>query len=96
MPKNIIVTGGSGVAGKWVVKDLLDHGHQVLNLDRTMLRDSAARTLITDLTDAGQVFNALASKLGRARWIGPAYAWRRSDSRPEDLLRSTAPSGNRD
>ena len=61
MPKNIIVTGGSGVAGKWVVKDLLDHGHQVLNLDRTVLRDSAARTLITDLTDAGQVFNALAS-----------------------------------
>ena len=61
MPKNIIVTGGSGVAGKWVVKDLLDHGHQVLNLDRTVLRDSAARTLLTDLTDAGQVFNALAS-----------------------------------
>ena len=61
MAKNIIVTGGSGVAGKWVVKDLLDHGHQVLNLDRTVLRDSPARTLITDLTDAGQVFNALAS-----------------------------------
>ena len=61
MAKNIIVTGGSGVAGKWVVKDLLEHGHQVLNLDRAVLRDSPARTLITDLTDAGQVFNALAS-----------------------------------
>ena len=34
MAKNIIVTGGSGMAGKWVVKDVLDHGHQVLNLDR--------------------------------------------------------------
>ena len=61
MSKNIIVTGGSGMAGKWVVKDLLDHGHRVMNLDRTVLKDSAARTVITDLTDAGQVFNALCS-----------------------------------
>ena len=61
MKKNIIVTGGSGMAGKWVVKDLLDQGHQVMNLDRTVLQNSAARTLITDLTDAGQVFNALNS-----------------------------------
>jgi nucleoside-diphosphate-sugar epimerase len=59
MSKNIIVTGGSGMAGKWVVKDLLDHGHRVMNLDRVPLLNSAARTVITDLTDAGQVFNAL-------------------------------------
>ena len=61
MSKNIIVTGGSGMAGKWVVKDLLEHGHRVMNLDRTVLQGSQARTMITDLTDAGQVFNALAS-----------------------------------
>lgn len=77
MSKNIIVTGGSGVAGKWVVADLLAHGHSVLNLDKVPLTalpeipgasgtqtgrvGSAARTLITDLTDAGQVFNAMAS-----------------------------------
>lgn len=61
MAKNIIVTGGSGMAGKWVVKDLLEHGHRVLNLDCVPLPGSAARTLITDLTDAGQVFNALCS-----------------------------------
>ena len=42
MSKNIIVTGGSGMAGKWVVKDLLAHGHQVLNLDRVPLKDSTA------------------------------------------------------
>ena len=65
MSKNIIVTGGSGMAGKWVVKDLLAHGHQVLNLDRVPLKDSAARTLITDLTDAGQVFDAFQSTLQR-------------------------------
>lgn len=61
MSKNIIVTGGSGLAGKWVVDDLLKHGHRVLNLDRVVLQGSPARTLITDLTDAGQVFNALCS-----------------------------------
>lgn len=61
MKKNIIVTGGSGIAGKWVVKDLLEQGHQVMNLDRTVLQGSEARTLITDLTDSGQVFNALCS-----------------------------------
>jgi hypothetical protein len=32
-----------------------------VNLDRTVLRDAWARTLITDLIGAGQVFNALAS-----------------------------------
>lgn len=61
MKKNIIVTGGSGMAGKWVVKDLLEQGHQVMNLDRTVLQGSEARTLITDLTDSGQVFNAMCS-----------------------------------
>jgi nucleoside-diphosphate-sugar epimerase len=70
MRKNIIVTGGSGVAGKWVVAELLARGHRVLNLDKVPLPalpgtqgalGSQARTLITDLTDAGQVFNALAS-----------------------------------
>jgi nucleoside-diphosphate-sugar epimerase len=65
MSKNIIVTGGSGKAGKWVVQDLLAQGHQVLNLDRTVLQGSAARTLVTDLTDAGQVFNALCSTLAQ-------------------------------
>ena len=29
----IVVTGGSGKAGRWVVKDLRDHGHYVTNVD---------------------------------------------------------------
>ena len=61
MTKRVIVTGGSGLAGKWVVEDLIQHGYEVLNLDRVPLAKGTARTLITDLTDAGQVFNALAS-----------------------------------
>ncbi len=31
--KRIIVTGGSGKAGRAVVADLLEHGYDVLNLD---------------------------------------------------------------
>jgi nucleoside-diphosphate-sugar epimerase len=61
MTKRVIVTGGSGLAGKWVVEDLVEHGYEVLNLDRVPMAKQTARTLITDLTDAGQVFNALAS-----------------------------------
>jgi nucleoside-diphosphate-sugar epimerase len=61
MGKRVIVTGGSGLAGKWVVKELFEQGYEVLNLDKVPLDHPHVRTLITDLTDAGQVFNALAS-----------------------------------
>lgn len=63
MPKNIIFTGGSGKAGKHVVQDLVEHGYNVLNLDRKPLDNPKVRTLITDITDAGQVFNALTATL---------------------------------
>jgi len=62
--KRVIVTGGSGKAGRYVVQELVDHGYTVLNLDLKPLPSLPTRTLITDLTDAGQVFNALASYVG--------------------------------
>jgi len=62
--KRIIMTGGSGKAGKYVVRHLLDHGYQVLNLDSQKLDEPRARTDITDITDSGQVFNALTSYMG--------------------------------
>lgn len=63
MKKRVIVTGGSGMAAKWVVKDLVDQGYEVLNLDKVPMNPAIprTRTLITDLTDAGQVFNALSA-----------------------------------
>jgi nucleoside-diphosphate-sugar epimerase len=62
--KRIIVTGGSGKAGRYVVRELVEHGYHVLNLDLKVLPGLPVPTLSTDLTDPGQVFNALASYVG--------------------------------
>jgi nucleoside-diphosphate-sugar epimerase len=64
LSKRIIFTGGSGKAGKHVIQYLVDRGHQVLNLDTKPLPNPKVRTLITDITDSGQVFNALSSYTG--------------------------------
>lgn len=59
--KRIVFTGGSGKAGRHVIAYLLSQGHSVLNLDLIPLPHPSVYTLKTDLTDAGQVFNALTS-----------------------------------
>lgn len=59
MSKRIVFTGGSGKAGRHVVPYLLDKGHEVLNLDLVPLEHKGVNTVVTDLTDGGQVFNAL-------------------------------------
>jgi nucleoside-diphosphate-sugar epimerase len=60
----IVVTGGSGKAGRAVVRDLLEHGHEVLNIDlvpsaESSSPDSPAPFLRADLTDFGQALEAL-------------------------------------
>lgn len=62
--RQVIVTGGSGKAGRYVVREFVEHGYRVLNLDLKALPGLPAPTLITDLTDLGQVFNALAGFVG--------------------------------
>ena len=64
MTKRIIFTGGSGKAGRHAVPHLLAKGHAILNLDLKPLDLPGVRTLITDLTDSGQTFNALTSHFG--------------------------------
>ncbi|KAI2639350.1 UDP-glucose 4-epimerase [Xylaria nigripes] len=64
--KRIVFTGGSGRAGRHIIPELLKRGHKILNLDLVPLPTPDGKglnpdvpTLKTDLTDAGQVFNAL-------------------------------------
>ncbi len=64
MAKLIMFTGGSGKAGRHVIQYLVERGHHVLNLDTRPLDNPKVRTLITDITDSGQVFNALSSYSG--------------------------------
>lgn len=66
MGKRIIFTGGSGKAGRHAIPYLIDKGHEVLNLDRNSFPGGAVPTLITDLTDSGEVFNALSQHFGFA------------------------------
>ncbi len=62
--KRVVFTGGSGKAGRWAVEHLVNHGYRVLNLDTKPLDNPKVRTLITDVTDAGQVWNALSGHVG--------------------------------
>lgn len=59
----VIVTGGSGKAGRHVIPYLIAQGHEVFNLDIIPFPDSTVPvyTLKTDLTNSGQVFNAFTS-----------------------------------
>ena len=59
--KRILFTGGSGKAGKHVIPYLLDQGHQVLNVDLEPLDHPGVDNLKADVTDSGQMFNAISS-----------------------------------
>jgi nucleoside-diphosphate-sugar epimerase len=57
----IFFTGGSGKAGKHVISYLLDQGHEVMNVDRVPLNHPRVNNLLADITDSGQMFNAMSS-----------------------------------
>lgn len=57
----VVVTGGSGRAGQWVVRNLAEAGHEVVNFDlvnRPEL-ELPGRFCRVELADAGKVYDAL-------------------------------------
>ncbi len=60
----ILFTGGSGKAGRHVIPFLLDQGHRVVNADLVPLDHPGVDNLTVDLTENGQVWNALTSYAG--------------------------------
>ena len=62
--KRIVFTGGTGKAGRHAVPHLKAKGYDILNVDLKPLDCPGVNTLIADLTDSGQAFNALSQHFG--------------------------------
>jgi len=62
--KKVVVTGGSGKLGQFVVRDLLERDYSVLNLDRVVPREKLCMTWQVDLRHAGDLFEALRGAYG--------------------------------
>ncbi|WP_085031977.1 NAD-dependent epimerase/dehydratase family protein [Ensifer aridi] len=59
MKKRILFTGGAGKAGRHAVPYLVEAGYEVHNVDLVPLDSPGVTNLIADITDSGQMFNAL-------------------------------------
>src|SRR5262245_20564536 len=57
--RRVAVTGGSGKAGRFVVRELQERGYDVLNLDWISAGDAGAHFMHVDLTNFGETIDAL-------------------------------------
>jgi nucleoside-diphosphate-sugar epimerase len=57
--ERVVVTGGSGTLGRFCVADLLEHGWDVVNVDRVVPEQARGHFVLTDLGDLGQVTEVL-------------------------------------
>lgn len=57
--RSVVVTGGSGKAGRPVVRLLVEAGYSVLNVDLAPSREAVARYTRADLTEFGQAVDCL-------------------------------------
>jgi len=57
----VIVTGGSGKAGYWIIKHFVEEGYDVINVDTRRPAQAQCRTLVADLTQLGQVVSAFSA-----------------------------------
>jgi len=56
----VVITGGSGMLGRWVVKHFVEQGYEVLNVDSRRPDEDLCPTLIVNLEDLGETYSALA------------------------------------
>ncbi|WEG14823.1 NAD(P)-dependent oxidoreductase [Pullulanibacillus sp. KACC 23026] len=56
----VVVTGGSGLLGRDVIKEFLEHGYEVVNADLNHPKEKLCPTVITNLTNLGEVYGVLA------------------------------------
>jgi nucleoside-diphosphate-sugar epimerase len=57
--KKIVVTGGSGKLGMYVLKNLVEHGYQVLNVDKAAPAEKICATKLAKLQNLGEVYGIL-------------------------------------
>ena len=62
--KKVVVTGGSGRLGQFVIRELLAHRYQVLSLDRVAPREKLCMSWLVDLRHSGDLFEALRAAYG--------------------------------
>lgn len=88
--QRIIVTGGSGKAGHWIVKHLVESGYDVINVDNRRPAVALCRTIIADLTQLGQVVSAFSPHAtgNRAPYAGVIHmaAIPRAHEHPNDEI----------
>jgi nucleoside-diphosphate-sugar epimerase len=97
--KRVLVTGGSGKAGRWVVDDLLDHGYEVTNVD--LEPSDHVHTFQIELTDLGQVFGMMSGQdavvhLAAIPWPGehaPEFVFRNNVISAFNVLQAAAVLG---
>lgn len=62
--KKVVVTGGSGRLGQFVIRELLARRYQVLSLDRVLPREKLCVSWLVDLCQPGDLFEALRDAFG--------------------------------
>lgn len=101
--KKVVVTGGSGMLGRWIVKHLVEHGYDVLNVDTKLPEEELCPTLIVNLEDLGQTYGALAgadavihmAAIPRAGMVPPEVTFRNNVMSTYNVLEAAAGLGIR-
>ena len=65
----VVVTGGSGKAGRVCVKDLIVHGYDVVNVDTAPPAEDLCPFVQADLADFGQAFESLSGVDSRHKGV---------------------------